>query len=111
MVYDPIPFVKLVQKILTNNPCANMEAPNGRLLATFGGSFAFTPKLFCAPQILYFVVLRTIYFKHMIKTKSFPPENVFCPPNLKTWLRAWFWQNCLQLGYFVLKAIRPRDGS
>jgi len=28
----------------------------------------------------------------MIKTKIFPPRNIFSP-NFKTWLRAWFYQN------------------
>jgi len=30
-----------------------------------------------------------ISFKHIIKTKIFTPKKVFCPTNLKTWLRSW----------------------
>ena len=41
------------------------------------GSFgAMPPQLFYVPP--YLVFLRIICFKHIIKTKLFPPENVFC---------------------------------
>ena len=63
------------------------------------------PNLFCAAQ--NFVVLRKICFKHMIKI--FPSRMYFAPlPNLKTWLRAWFFQNYSGVKVF-LKAIQPGD--
>jgi len=44
----------------------------------------------------------------MIKTKIFPPKIFF--PNLETWLRACFCQNCVcNFKIFYWKAIRPRD--
>ena len=41
---------------------------------------ALAPKAFVPPS---FVVLSKIWFEHMMKTKIFPPNNVFCPPTLK----------------------------
>jgi len=38
-------------------------------------------KLFCAPQIL--LCPEHFVLKHIIKTKPFPPQNVFCPQTLK----------------------------
>jgi len=62
---------------------------------------------------LNFVVLKKFfqtYDKNDKKQKYFPPENVFShpkPKNLATGLV--LLKLCLQLGYFVLKAIRSRD--
>jgi len=41
----------------------------------FGGS---APQIFLYPA--NFVVPRKLYFKHIIKTKIFPPKNVFFTP-------------------------------
>ena len=73
-----------------SRPLNKHEDPQWKITGDIRGQL---PKAFLCPQ--NFVVLRTICFKHMIKTKSFPPKNVFCTPNLKTWLRAWFCQNCV----------------
>jgi len=54
---------------------------------------AVIPKYFLYPR--NFVVLRKIYFKHMIKIKIFSFNMYFVPPNLKTWIWARFCQNCL----------------
>ena len=115
MIYDPIPFVMLVQKILVGKykpsmgicgklfiinlhnlrmvfmlrikykfseclaPCTNMKVSNIRLSGDGsaqarrheGHSGAVTSKsCLCPPN---FVVLRKMRFKHMIKTKIFPP--------------------------------------
>ena len=51
------------------------------------------PNHFCT--LPNFVVLRKICFKHKIKYKYFPLKMYISPPNLKTWLRAWFCQNCV----------------
>jgi len=80
-------------------PCTNMKAPNGRLSGDgsaqtrrHGGIWEqLPPNLFC--PLPNFVMLRKMCFKYMIKTKVFPPKNVFCPLNLTMWLRAWFCQN------------------
>jgi len=92
-----------------------MKASNGRLSGdgsaqvhrhgwAFGSSypqiFFVHPKFCCAQKIV---------FQHMIKTKIFPLKMCFARPNFKTWLRPGSAKICLQLGYFVLKAIRPRD--
>jgi len=88
-----------------------MKAPNGRLFSDDGSTQARRPGgiLGLLPQIFFllnFVVLRKICFKHIIKQKSFTPEMYFSPPNLKIWLLP---KLCVQLRYFVLKAVRPRD--
>jgi len=56
-----------------------------------------------------FVVLRKICFKHMIKNNLSPLKIYFAPKrsNMATGLVVP--KLCLQLGCFVLKAIRPRD--
>jgi len=61
-------------------PLHKHEAPSGRLSgnvllrpADTGGQ---CPQIFCA--LPNFVVLRKICFKHMIKTKLFPPKNILC---------------------------------
>jgi len=131
MIYDLIPFVKLVQKILVGNyklimdicgkifiinlhnlqmlfmlrikyefseclvPLHKHEGPHWKTFwrrfcpgpqtrGEFGGSY---PQIFFAlPQILL------CSEKFDLNIKSFPYKNVFCPPNLQTWLRPWFWQ-------------------
>jgi len=78
-----------------------MKDPNGRLSGggsaqarRHGGhSKEVTTKSFLFPP--NFVVLRKIYFEHMIKQKYFPLRNASLPPNLKTWLRARFCQHCV----------------
>ena len=46
----------------------------------------------------------------MIKTKILPPKNVFSSPKPKNVATGLILPKlCLQLGYFVLKTIRPRD--
>jgi len=83
------------------SPFHKHEVPNGNISGdvlskpadTGGIRGHFTPNLFCVPS--NFVVFRKICFEPMIKTKIVPPKNVFFPPNLKTWLRAWFCQNCV----------------
>jgi len=74
---------------------------------TVGHLGAITPKYFLCPPI--FVVVRKICFKHMIKIKIFPPKNVFSPQTLKPGYGPVQPKLCLQLEYFVLKSIRPRD--
>ena len=43
-----------------------------------------------ATGVLIFIELLhfTNLFKHAMKLKTFPPKDLSCPPNLKTWLRA-----------------------
>jgi len=74
-----------------------------------GHSGAVTPNLFSASPNS--VVLRKIFKnKHMIKTKILPPKNVFSSPKPKNVATGLILPKlCLQLGYFVLKTIRPRD--
>jgi len=45
----------------------------------------------------------------MIKTKIFPPKNLFSLQTEKTGYEPDSAKMCLQLGYFVLKAIRSPD--
>ena len=45
-----------------------------------------TPQIFCSPQNLLFP--EKILLKHIIKTKSCLTKNAFCPPKLKSCLRA-----------------------
>jgi len=45
------------------------------------------PTLLTRAVVPNFVVSRKFFYKHIIKTKILPPENAFCPSNLKTWLR------------------------
>jgi len=45
----------------------------------------------CAPKILShpkFCCAQKNMFQTFNKNKNLPPKNVFCSPNLKTWLRA-----------------------
>jgi len=144
--YDPIHFVKLVQKILVEYErimgiCGKIfiiylhnlqmlfmlwikykfseclatlhkhEGPDGRLSGDssaqarrHGGHLP--PNLFCDPA--NFVVLRKICFKHMIKTKIFSLKMYF-PQILNLASGLVLPKLCLQLGYFVLKAILSRD--
>jgi len=76
---------KLEQSILPKDSKACKAADSGGAFGksywgAFGESF---PKIFFVPPA-NFIVLRNINFKRMMKTKAFPPFNVFCPPNLKT---------------------------
>jgi len=58
-----------------------------RAVATRGHSGVVPPNFFCASQIL----LRPEVFVSNIKhEQNLTPKNVFCPPNLKAWLRACF---------------------
>ena len=156
MIYNPIPFVKFIQKFVGNcepivGCCAKIFVirPNlhnlqmlfmlwiknnfseclallnkheGPQWKTFWRRFCpgpqtqgdirwkLPPNIASAPP--NFVVIRKFCFKHMILTKISPPKNVCCTPkpqNLATGLV--LPKLCLQLGYFVLKAIRPRDAA
>ena len=79
--------------------------PGTQTRGGFEGSYR---QIFFVPP--NFVVLRKICVKRLKKTNLSPLKTCFTAPNLKTWLRAWFCQKwCLQLGYFVLKTIRPQD--
>jgi len=75
---------------LNKQPLHKHEGPQWKIIGDIRGQL---PKAFLFPP--NFVVLKTICFKHMIKTKSSPLKMYFAPPNLKIWLRAWFCQNCV----------------
>ena len=64
-------------------------------------------QLFCASP--NFVALRKICFKHVIKTKIIPPENVFSPQTLKPGYGPDSATIVSAVRIFCLKAIRPRD--
>jgi len=91
-----------------------MKAPMEDFLATVLPRHADTgdiwgqlpPNLFCDPA--NFVVLRKICFKHMIKRKIFSLKMYF-PQILNLASGLVLPKLCLQLGYFVLKAILSRD--
>ena len=83
-----------------------MKVPNGRRpgdgsaqARRHGGIRRQLPEIFfCVPQILLCsenLFQRFEKYKHL-----FPMEMHFAPTILKTWLRAWFCQNCPQLGCF-----------
>ena len=102
-----------------SSPLHKREAPQWNtfwrrfcpVLQTRGGhSGAVPPNFFCVPP--NFVMLRKICFKYMLNDKKKNVSHYKCifPPkalNLAMGLVLPKW--CLQLGYFVSKAIRPRD--
>jgi len=61
-------------------------------IADTGGFGAITPKFFVPLQIL--LCSEKIAFKVWWTQKTFTPKIIF-PPNLTTWLRIWFCQNCV----------------
>ena len=74
-----------------------------RPLATGGIPGHWPLNLFVPPN---FFVPRKIYFRHIIKTKVLNPKNVFCPQNLKTWLRTWLAHQWLEMsGQFCDSAL------
>jgi len=58
----------------------------GRPAASGGHLGAETPTQFLCPQILF---CPEGLFQTCAKNKILPLKNIFCPPNLKTWLRAY----------------------
>ena len=75
---------------------------------TVENSGAVTPKSFLCPP--NFVVFRKMCFKHMIKIKIFPPiKCIFLLQTLKPGYGPGCAKMCLQLEYYILKSIRPRD--
>ena len=88
-------------------PCTNRKVPNGRLSGDGsaqarrheGHSRVVTPKSFLCPP--NFVVLRNIFFKHMIKLKIFRPEKCIFPPKPQNLAAGLVLPKlCLQLEYF-----------
>ena len=65
-----------------------------------GHSDAISPNYFCSPQSL--LCPENALLKHIIKTRIYPPTNLFIPPlNLKTWLREWQSPVKMRLGWAV----------
>jgi len=60
---------------LNKQPLHKHKGPQWKITGDIWGQL---PQIFLCPP--NFVVLRTICFKRMIKTKSSPPKNAFCPP-------------------------------
>ena len=97
----PFSYIEFPSRLLNN--INNIVLPNVKALLwlvfgtssnqtrSHGGAFGGSspPNYFCAPP--NFLVPRKICFKNMIKTKIVPPLKIyFAPPNIKTWLQAWF---------------------
>ena len=78
--------------------------PGSQTRMAFG---SVTPNLFCSPQIL--LCSEKFVLNIRWKQTSLHPKNVFCPPDLNLATGLVLPKLCLQLGYFVSKAIWPRD--